>query len=111
MAASLTAWLLLLPPFSVTPAGKNSVDTGAPLSQWEAFSTLPNATECRKHRDSLREQLDKAAASSEPVKSTKKKDNKKQAAFAVLRERAAAARCISADDPRLRAPAASPTAK
>jgi len=70
MAASLAGWLLLLPPFSITPAGKNFVDTGAPLYQWETFSTLPDATQCRRHRDSLRQQLEKAAASfSEPVQS------------------------------------------
>lgn len=44
-AASLIAWLLLMPPFSVNPAGKTFVDTHASLSRWEvlAMPATPNA--------------------------------------------------------------------
>jgi hypothetical protein len=114
VAAGVLAWLLMMPPFSVTPAGKTFVDTGAPVSRWETFSSHPNDTQCRKHRDELREQLEKAAAShKETVKkgSDKGSAEKSQTAFATLRQRAAAARCVSSDDPRLRTPSASPTAK
>ncbi len=113
IAAGLAAWLLLLPPFSVSPSGKTVVDSGAPLSRWETFSSLPTDTQCRKHRDTLRAQLAKAAASTgEAAEGTSsKKADKKTAAFAMLRERAAAARCVSSTDPRLRAPAATATAK
>jgi hypothetical protein len=114
MAAGLAAWLLLLPPFSVSPSGKTVIDSGAPLSQWETFSSLPTDTQCRKHRDTLRAQLAKVAASTtEGVEegTSSKKADKKAAAFAMLRERAAAARCVSSTDPRLRAPSATATAK
>ena len=62
-AASLIAWLLLMPPFSVTPAGKTFVDTHAALSRWEVLSRHASDTECLKHRDDLRAQLEKAAES------------------------------------------------
>jgi len=114
-AASLIAWLLLMPPFSVTPAGKTFVDSGAPLSGWEVFSQHANDAECRKHRDELRIQLDKALSSTKAsdVKTPDKKHagkapSKSQEVFATLRERAGAARCVNADDARLRKP--SPTA-
>ncbi len=112
-AASLVAWLLLMPPFSVTPEGKTFVDTEAPISNWETFSSHPSDTECRKHRDKLREELERAAASNreEVNKGSNKKGDKSQVAFATLRERADAARCVSSRDIRLRAPSASPTAK
>ena len=112
-AAGLAAWLLLMPPLSVTHDGKTVVDTGAPISNWETFSKLPNDTECRKHRDKLRQTLAKAAASNgeEVKKGSDKNGDKGQTAFATLRERADVARCVSSDDIRLRSPAASPTAK
>jgi hypothetical protein len=110
LAAALTAWLLLLPPLSVTPAGKNFVDTGAPLFQWETFSTLSTDTQCRKHRDALRAQLANSATAA-PKSSSGKKGGPSRAAFATLRERAAAARCVSSTDPRLHTPAATATAK
>jgi hypothetical protein len=112
-AASLLAWLLLMPPFSVTPNGKAFVDPGAPLFSWETFSSHANDSECRKHRDQLKAELEKAAAESQPraIKPSKKKADKSQVAFATLRERAEAARCVSSTDIRLRRPAASPTAK
>jgi hypothetical protein len=120
VAASLIAWLLLMPPFSVTPAGKTFVDSGAPLSEWETFSQHASDTECRKHRDELRVQLDKAVASS-PVpadtgksgKSDKKRADKarskSQEVFATLKRRAAVARCVNSNDARLKKPAAAPT--
>jgi hypothetical protein len=113
LAASLTAWLLLIPPFSVTPAGKTFVDTGAPLPRWETFSSHASAAECSSRRDKLREQLESAAASTgESVKKgSSKQAEKTQAAFATLRQRVASARCVSGSDARLRTPAASPTAR
>jgi hypothetical protein len=119
MAASLIAWLLLLPPFSVTPAGETYVNSGAPLSSWEIFSRHDNDTECRKHRDDLRVQLDKAVASTVPdtAKSDKsdkagaKARAKSQQVFASLKRRAASARCVNSNDARLRKPAAAPTPK
>jgi hypothetical protein len=112
-AAGLLAWLLLMPPFSVTPNGRAFVDTGALIFNWEAFSSHANDSECRKHRDQLRAELEKAAASYQPAVRTspKKKADKNQVAFSTLRERAEAARCVSSTDVRLRRPAASPTAK
>jgi hypothetical protein len=118
-AASLVfSWLLLMPPFSVTPDGKTFVDTGAPTSKWETFSSHPNDTDCRKHRDQLRAELDKAVASNQPEvkigsgkKGPKKETDEGQTAFSTLRKRAEAARCVSSGDVRLRAPAASPSAK
>jgi hypothetical protein len=113
VAASLVAWLLLMPPFSVTPNGKTYVDTGAPIYNWETFSSHPSDTDCRKHRDKLREELEKAAASNkeEVKKGSNKKVDKSQVAFATLRERADAARCVSSSDIRLRTPSASPAAR
>ena len=119
-AASLTAWLLLMPPFSVSPAGKTVVDTQASLANWEVFSRHKNDAECRKHRDDLRSQLEKAIGSAkepspEPTKTPDKgakapaKTEKKAGPFAALKERAAAARCVASDDARMRAPASSPT--
>ncbi len=112
VAAILTAWLLLIPPFSVTPAGKNFVDTRAPLYRWEMLSSHPDSAACMKHRDQMRESLEKAATSNVP--STKKgssKNDKAQAAFAGLRERLASSRCVSSADPLLHAPSPTPKAK
>jgi len=109
LSASLVTWLLLMPPLSISPAGKTSVDTGAPLSRWETLSTHADDTACRKHRDSLRAALAKSAAETQPVKKDSGKDaEKSKVAFATLRQRAAAARCLASSDPRLRAPSASP---
>jgi hypothetical protein len=124
-AASLTAWLLLMPPFSVSPAGKTVVDTQASLANWEVFSRHKSDAECRKHRDDLRSQLQKAIESSKesgvaptntpgqggakPAGKSGKVPNKSSEAFATLTQRSAAARCVASDDPRLRTPAASPT--
>jgi hypothetical protein len=119
-AASLIAWLLLMPPFSVTPAGETFVDSGAPLFSWEVFSQHANDTECRKHRDELRVQLDKAVASTVPDTAKSDKSGKKrgskartksQEVFATLKQRAAIARCVDSHDARLRKPAAAPTPK
>jgi hypothetical protein len=122
-AATLIAWLLLLPPFSVTPAGETYVNPGAPLFSWEVFSRHDNDTECRKHRDDLRVQLDKAVASTVPDtgksnksdksgKAAAKAPAKSQEVFANLKRRAASARCVNSDDARLRQPAAAaPTPK
>jgi hypothetical protein len=96
--ASLLGWLLLMPPFSVTPAGKTFVDTKAALDRWEVFSEHPSATECRKHRDDLRAQLEKSTAA-------EKDPDKSKQAFATLKERAASARCVASDDPKLHRPA------
>jgi hypothetical protein len=122
IAASLIAWLLLLPPFSVTPAGETYINSGAPLFSWEVFSQHANDTECRKHRDDLRVQLDKAVASTVPDTGKKDKSDKKsggkasaksksQEVFATLKKRAAIARCVDSNDARLRKPAAAPTPK
>ncbi len=116
VASGLFAWLLLMPPFSVTPAGKTFVDTGAPLYSWETFSSHPNDTECLKRRDKLRDELEKAASSVQPLKKnpgkgSDKDSDKSQTAFATLRERAGAARCVSSTDQRMRAPAAQPAGK
>ncbi|SRR5579883_2521603 len=105
--AALAAWLLLMPPLSVTPAGKTTVDAGAPLSNWETLSTHSSAAECAKRLDQLREQVENAAASIQPAAKGKAARNSDhgQIAFATLKERAAAARCISSTDARLRAAA------
>jgi hypothetical protein len=112
LAASLFAWILMMPPLSVSPAGKTVVDTGAPLSRWESFSRHSSAGDCRKHRDHLRQQVEQAAASTvqEPVKkgSDKEADKAPTPPFATLRQRAAAARCVSSSDSRLARPAARP---
>src|SRR5260370_12959614 len=113
---SLIAGLLLMPPLSVTPAGKTVVDTQASLANWEVFSRHKNDTECRKHRDDLRSQLEKAIESSKesslsPLKTPDKKSKapeKKGEAFATLKQRATAARCVASNDPLLRAAASSP---
>ena len=116
--AGLLAWLLLMPPFSVTPAGKTFIDSGAPLSSWEVFSQHATEAECRKHRDELRAQLEKAIASAVPDTTASQKSGKKhkgaapsksQEIFATLRQRAAVARCV--DSNRLPKPEASPTHK
>ena len=118
IAASLIAWLLLMPPFSVTPAGETFIDSRAPLFSWEVFSQHANDTECRKHRDDLRVQLDKAVASTVPDTGKSDKSDKKggvkartkrQEVFATLKQRAAVARCVDSNDERLRKPAAVPT--
>ncbi|MGO9059952.1 MAG: hypothetical protein ACLQU2_21610 [Candidatus Binataceae bacterium] len=120
IAASLIGWLLLMPPFSVTPAGKTFVDSGAPLSSWEVFSHHATDAECRKHRDELRIQLDQAVSSAKPSNSkTSDKQHagkalsKSQEVFATLKARAAVARCVDGNDARLRtpSPAASPKHK
>ena len=107
-----------MPPFSVTPDGKTFVDTQAPISNWETFSRHSNDTECRKHRDQLRAELEKAAPSNQQQvkigsgkKGSKKEADEGQTAFATLRKRAESARCVSTSDFRLRAPSASPTTK
>ena len=113
IVASLVAWLLLMPPFSVTPDGKTFVNSEAPVSNWETFSSHPSDTDCRTHRDKLRAELEKAAGSNrrEVKKGSNKKADESQVAFATLRERVDAARCVSSGDLRLRTPAASPTAR
>jgi hypothetical protein len=120
IAASLIAWLLLMPPFSVTPAGETFVDAGGPLYSWEVFSQHATDTECRKHRDDLRAQLDKAVASTVPDTGKLDKSDKKgggkgrtksHEVFATLKQRAAIARCVSSKDARLSKPAAAPTHK
>src|SRR5579883_2392775 len=101
--ASLMAWLLLMPPLSVTPAGKTKVDTGASLSNWETVSSHPDAAQCARRRDQLRAQVEKAASENQPgLKSKPGKDSDSgQVAFAILRQRIAAARCVAGKDPRL----------
>jgi len=116
-AASLIAWLLLMPPFSVNPAGKTFVDTHASLPRWEVLSRHASDTECRKHRDALRAQLEKAAqaqvdAGEGPGKLTEKTGkaaDKRKEVFATLKQRAAAARCVTSNDARLITPIPSPT--
>lgn len=117
-AASLIAWLLLMPPFSVTPAGKTFVDTQAAVNRWEVLSRHASDTECLKHRDDLRAQLEKAAESKtdssdasgkSQQQTTTKAAAKRQEVFATLKQRAAAARCVASTDARLVAPAPSPT--
>jgi hypothetical protein len=106
LAASLLAWLLLMPPLSISGAGKTVVDMREPLSRWEVFSTHHTAAECSKHRDELRAQLEKAAPSPPPPASQSgKHPATANTAFATLRERAAVARCIADNDPRLHPPA------
>ena len=123
--AGLIAWLLLMPPLAVTPAGKTVVDAKASLPNWEVFSRHKSDAECRKHRDDLRSQLQKAIDSSKesgvaptntpgqagakPAGKGGKTPNKSAEAFATLTQRATAARCVASDDPQLRTPAASPT--
>jgi hypothetical protein len=113
IAAAIAAWLLLLPPFSVTLGGKTYVDTGAPLSQWETFSSHQSDDECLKHRDQLRQQVEKAVGpyKGEVKKGSGKEGDASQVAFGTLRERLASARCVSSSDASLRTPAASPSAK
>ncbi len=117
-AASLIAWLLLMPPFSVNPAGKTFVDTHASLSRWEVLSRHASDTECRQHRDALRAQLEKAAeaqvdegegSAKTPQKTTGKAADKRKEIFASLKQRAAAARCVASNDARLVTPIPSPT--
>jgi hypothetical protein len=111
-AVSLLAWLLLVPPLSISGAGKTVVDITAPVSRWEALSKHSSAAECSKHRDDLRAQLEKAAPSTggsdqnPSAKRSNKPSDKSKAAFATLKERAAAARCVADNDPRLRPPSA-----
>lgn len=111
IGAMMAGWMLLVPPFSVTPAGKTFVDTGAPLYRWETLSKHNDDSECMKHRNQMREEIEKAAASnSEPQKGSKPNE-KAQAAFAGLRARMGGARCVSSTDSRLRAPSPSPKAR
>jgi hypothetical protein len=107
IAAIAAGWLLLMPPFSVTPAGKTFIDASAPLYRWEILSSHSDNTDCLKHRDKLREQLKQASSSAAPAKTEGKSGDKAQAAFAGLRARLGSARCISSTDPRLHPP--SPT--
>jgi hypothetical protein len=107
----VAAWLLVVPPFSVTPAGKTFVDASAPLFRWEKLSSHSDNIECVKHRDQLRESLEKAASNAIPIKKGAGEKNKTQAAFAGLRARLASARCVSSTDPRLSVPTAAPTAQ
>jgi hypothetical protein len=112
IAAVLVTWVLVMPPFSVTPAGKNFVDTRAPLYRWETLSSHPDSAACIKHRDQMRESLEKTAASNvTPTKKGSRKNEKAQAAFAGLRERLAGSRCVSSTDPLLHTPAPTPKAK
>jgi hypothetical protein len=117
-AASLIAWLLLMPPFAIAPGGKTFVDTQASLPKWEVFSRHATDTECRKHRDALRAQLEKATESQIDAgadsgktaqKTASKASDKPKQVFATLKQRAAAARCVASNDPRLVAPIPSPT--
>jgi hypothetical protein len=118
-AASLIAWLLLLPPFSITSAGKTFVDAQAALSRWEVLSRHDSDSQCLKHRDQLRAELDRAAASNvdspgesanqTPEKAAAKATGKRKEVFAALKHRVAAARCIASNDARLAAPVPSPT--
>ena len=117
-AASLIAWLLLMPPFAIAPGGKTVVDTQASLPKWEVFSRHASDTECRKHRDALRAQLEKATESQTDAgagpgktaqKTATKAADKPKEIFATLKQRAAAARCVASTDARLVAPLASPT--
>jgi hypothetical protein len=102
-------WLLLMPPFSLTPAGKTFIDASAPLYRWETLSSHGDNTECQKHRDQLRQELAKASNGA-PAKEGKSGD-KAQAAFAGLRARLGSARCVSSTDPRLRLPTPSSKGK
>ncbi|GEM_PF-6263448 len=104
VAAAAAAWLLLVPPFSVTRAGRTVVDASAPLYRWEILSSHSDNGECVKHRDQLRASLEKAATSNTaPVK--KGAQDKGQApAFAGLRARLASARCVSSTNPLLQVP-------
>ena len=118
MRAASLAWLLLLPPFSITSAGKTFVDTQAALSRWEILSRHDSDTECLKHRDQLRAELDQAAESNAdssaesavkpPAKTTTKATAKRREVFATLKQRVAAARCVASSDARLAAPTLSP---
>jgi hypothetical protein len=105
LAASLIAWLLMLPPLSITSGGKTVVDGNAPLYHWENFSTHPTTKACRDHRDQLRVELQQAGGPTPaPPKKGEKAADTNQIAFGLLRQRATAARCISSTDSRLKAP-------
>jgi hypothetical protein len=107
-----------MPPFSVNPAGKTVVDTQASLPHWEVLSSHASDTECRKHRDALRAQLEKATDSQMDTgegsikpgdKTNGKAADKRKEVFATLKQRAAAARCVASNDVRLVTPIPSPT--
>ena len=89
-AVTVLGWVLLMPPFSINPAGKVVVDAAAPLSKWEALSDHPSAAECRKHREQLLSSLGKT--------SPPKKDHD---VHETLKKRAAAAKCVASNDSRL----------
>jgi hypothetical protein len=103
-AAGLLAWLLLMPPLSISGAGKTVVNMTAPLSSWEVLSRLPGSDQCRKRRDDLRAQLEKAGTegADQNGSANAKPSDQSKAAFATLKERATAARCVADNDPRLR---------
>jgi hypothetical protein len=91
---ALVGWYLMIPPL----AGPGKLDTSAPLSKWEQDSAHDSAAECEQLREGMRYaagaclSMISDATENEPAKETLKFN----------RERYVNARCISADDPRLK---------
>ena len=86
-AATVLGWYLLIPPWS-----HNNADTRAPFNLWEHFASYDSASECETEKQELF------------VSDTARIDQVSRTEQQRLGNRAVqfrAARCVSADDPRL----------
>ena len=84
---ALAAWYLLYPPWS---AEKNSIDPGLPLDRWYEAATFNSLADCEANKLKVLEDLEKHTHSPDLAR-----------AIGILRMRPQA-RCVSADDPRLK---------
>jgi hypothetical protein len=114
LAASAGGWYLLAPPWrTAIRAGKDELDTTAPLTKWEQMGAFDTARICENSKVGIvqwlekgdKERLDRAAKSylqhpsSDPLQ-TKEGENYARGVFAAARARAS--RCVSVSDPRLK---------
>jgi hypothetical protein len=90
-ALALVGWYLMVPPLVNAP---NKVDTQAPLTSWKVHQAFDTAEECRMALSSTQAKYEHTATA--PIGTIKKGTR----AFAL---QIVFGRCISSDDPSLKA--------
>jgi hypothetical protein len=93
-ALVLVGWYLMLPP--VNP-NNLSVDSDAPIAQWEIGNSFDSASQC----DALRLQV-RAASNSRARYDDAKSQQHPPLSYSEWQKRLKAAVCIATDDPRLK---------
>jgi hypothetical protein len=91
-ALALAGWSLMMPPVSKTLR----LDLSEDLSKWQVHSTHSTAAECEQEKDKLQ-----ASMTDKPTNAPK--STLRRPGRDLLASRYRAARCVSADDPALKA--------